>query len=101
MDELNYTKKIGEIENILSAYKKRSLSLAGKVTVLKTLAISKLIQLFTVLPSPPKQYIRDIENIFRNFLWKNKKGRISLDKLCNPIDMGGLNMIHIPTMMCV
>jgi hypothetical protein len=41
----------------------------GKVNVLKTLALSILVQFFTGLPNPPDSVLNDIEEIFYNFLW--------------------------------
>ena len=42
-DTLNWEKKILEIEKLFNAWKKRDLTLFGKITVLKMLAIPKLI----------------------------------------------------------
>ena len=48
----NVNKKIIEIEKVLNLYKKFKLSLIGKVNVIKTLALPKLVYLFAVLPNP-------------------------------------------------
>ena len=42
-DTLNWEKKILEIEKLFNAWKKRDLTLFGKITVIKMLAIPKLI----------------------------------------------------------
>ena len=44
---------------MLLVYQKRYLLLLGKITVIKTLAIPKLIHILSVLPSPGKRYIKN------------------------------------------
>ena len=61
MMELNYCKKINEISQVLTDYSDKGLSLIGKITVIKTLAIPKLVYLFTVLPSPSNKIIQNLE----------------------------------------
>jgi len=95
MIDLNYNIKIGEIENMLGAYQKRRLSLLGKVTVIKTLVIPKLLHIMSVLPSPGGSYIQKLETRFSKFVWNNKRGRISYSNLCKPVDKGGLNLTKI------
>jgi hypothetical protein len=43
---LNYDDKLGQVEKILKSWSKRNLTPFGKVTVIKTLALSKLTYLF-------------------------------------------------------
>ena len=98
MPELNYNSKLGEIEQLLSLYQKRYLSLIGKSTVIKTLAIPKIVHLLSVLPAPPKTFRIKLENVFKNFLWNNKKRRLSYQQLCKGVDEGGIKLTHIDTL---
>ena len=66
---------------MLKAYKQRKLSLIGKITVLKTLAVPKLVYLLKVLPSPSQDLVKKIEKIFRAFIWDNGKPRLTLSQL--------------------
>ena len=50
MVKINYENKILEIEKIFNLYEKHKLSLIGKITVIKTLAIPKIVYLLTTLP---------------------------------------------------
>jgi len=95
MKELNYGTKLGEIKNLLSMYQKRHLSLIGKVMVIKTLAIPKLLHILSVLPSPNKTYLDNLEGMFRKFIWNNGKGRISYEQLCGSTEAGGLKLTNI------
>jgi hypothetical protein len=54
----------------------RNISLIGKVTVIKTLALPILVQLFTVLPDPPIRIVKKFQDIFLIF-----SGLIKLIKL--------------------
>ena len=48
---LNYYPQLEKIQNLLDAWQGRDLSLIGKITIIKALAISKLVYLFTSLPN--------------------------------------------------
>ena len=58
MIKLNYEKKIIEIERLFTSYDKHKLSIIGKVTVIKTLAIPTLVYLLSVLPHPGQTIIK-------------------------------------------
>ena len=51
-------------------------TLAGRVLVIKSLALSKLVHFFIALPTPPKEFMRNINTKFYYFPW-----RASLQKL--------------------
>ena len=52
LEGLNFEKKIIEIEKKFDVYSRFNLSLVGKLTVIKTLALQKLVYLFLVLTTP-------------------------------------------------
>ena len=62
----NFTHNIKKIKRLLSDWSLRNISLIGKVTVIKTLALPILVQTFTVLPDPPFHIIKVIQDIFLN-----------------------------------
>ena len=51
--DLNHHELINKIENILAQWSKRKLTLISRVTVIKSLALSKFTHLFLALPNPP------------------------------------------------
>ena len=55
MKDINYNSKLSDIEKLLKEYKKCCPTLLGKITVINTLAIPKLV-LMSVLPNPDKYY---------------------------------------------
>ena len=53
MSVLNFKAKVIDIRNLLKGWLRRKLTVYGKRTVLKTLALAKLTNTLTVLPSHP------------------------------------------------
>ena len=51
-DEKNFLETITKIQNVLRIWRMRSLTLEGKIIVFKTLAISKIVYLSTMIKVP-------------------------------------------------
>ena len=94
--EYNYENKFEEIENLIKTWNKRFLTPFGKITVIKTLALSKLTYLIMNLPDPNVEFQNKLQNLFYNFLWNGKNNRISKNYVCLSKEEGGLNMVNIP-----
>jgi hypothetical protein len=69
--KLYYDEKRGKIKNIIQSWSKRSFSLFGKVTIIKSLIVPQLTHLLSVLPNPGQNYLTDIDSLIFNFLWDN------------------------------
>lgn len=67
----------------------------GKVTVIKTLALCILVQSVTVLPDPPIHIVKQIQDIFFNFLWNNKVDKVKRNTVIGNYEDGGLKMPHV------
>ena len=91
----NIQTKLPIIKKDLEHWKRRNLSPIGKICIIKTLLLSKLVHLFIALPNPSKQYIKDIEKLLFNFVWGGKIDKIKRTKLIQPPDKDGLSMVHI------
>ena len=61
---------IMSIENLLNQWRRRHLKPLGRITVVKSLAISKIVHLFISLPTPPKDIIHKLNNFFLNLYGK-------------------------------
>ena len=66
----------------------------GKITVIKSLLISRLNHLFISLPNPNENIISNINNIFFNFLWEGP-ARIKKTIIVKQYSDGGLKMINL------
>ena len=91
---LNYAKKIVDMEKLLLQYKKHNLTLMGKVTVVKTLAIPKIVYLLTCLPLPCQTLLERIQKMLKSFIWETTV-RISLKQLEKDVCEGGLKLTNI------
>ena len=93
--ELNMEPKIKEFCNCLKRWKRHSLSLIGKITVIKTFALPKIIYPLTVLENPPIEYINLIKKSMIDFIWDSKPPKIKLKTIIQDYTKGGLKMIEI------
>ena len=96
--ENNFWNKVEEIEKMLSLWFYRYLTPYGKVTIIRTLALSKLSHIALVIPNPSKQMFKRIESILIRFLWNNKSEKVSRYDAKLPENMGGLNLPNIEKM---
>ena len=72
----------------------RHLSLEGKITIFKSLAISKIVYL-ALLTLIPNSFLEELKQIQKTFLWGNKRAKIKHDTLCNNFTEGGLKSVDI------
>ena len=91
----NFSEKIEKMEKVLSNWSYRHLSPFGKVTVIKSLGLSKLSHIALVMPTPTKDMIKKIETIFYNFLWSKKSEKVRREDTKLPVKYGGLGMPDI------
>ena len=64
---INYEGKLQEINTVLVIWMKRKLTPLGKITVIKTLVVSKITHLFITLPDPPATFLHELENVLFQF----------------------------------
>ena len=93
--DLNSKEILVKIKNILNQWSKRKLSLSGKITVIKFLAVSKFVHLFISLPAPPHDLIKELEKMFYKFLWNSGPDRIKRQIVIKNIGCAGLKMIEL------
>nr|BAC82626.1 pol-like protein [Ciona intestinalis] len=85
-----------EIQAVTKPWLARSLSLLGRVTIIKALAIPKLLYKLSVLPvSLPKQFFKEIKRKLFTFLWGSNWERVGRKTLCSNIKEAGLEMIDL------
>ena len=57
---LNFSEKIKKVKNSLSPWTYRDLTYIVRITVIKTLALPLLVQIFTILSNPSVQVLTEI-----------------------------------------
>ena len=95
MIELNYKEKLSQIEKELKQWSKRILTPLGRITILKTLIISKLNHLFISLPNPSDEIINTLQKQLFSFIWQSSTDRIKREILMQHYSKGGLKMLNI------
>ena len=90
-EQENFLQKVSKIQKLFNIWSQRDLSLYGKVTITKTLGLSKLIFVSACIHTTPR-YIDIINRLTTNFVWNNKKPKIKRDTLIGPKDRGGLDL---------
>ena len=90
----NYEEKLADLRASLSCWEFRRLTLLGKITVLKSLIISKLTYILSPLPTNHCA-IDEINSLLFNFLWNGKGGKIKRDVMISEYEHGGLKMTDV------
>jgi exonuclease III len=90
----NFMDRAKEFKRILDMWTQRDLSLIGKITILKSLAFSKIIYQCGVITPPPK-FLEQIIDTAYKFIWNNKKDKVKRKTLIADYKHGGLKMLDI------
>ena len=93
--EINFDSKLEEIKKNFNRWIHRTLTVYGKIVVIKSLALSKLSHLALVLPDLSKNQIKEIEKLAFNFIWDNKPDKVSREHSKLAEKAGGLGMVDI------
>lgn len=89
--EKNIKTKIDKLNTLLNMWKARNITIKGKITVLKNLALPLLLYPFTVLHTKEED-IKAVDKLFFDFIWPNNKHHIKKCTIIQNIENGGLNM---------
>lgn len=84
-----------KIENLCKQWSKRKLTLLGRITIIKSLALAKFIHLFLALPNPPEDLLKRLEKLLYKFLWNSGPDRIKRSIIIKDLAAGGLRMINV------
>lgn len=90
----NYEMCLESIKRLLNNWRWRPLTVLGKITVVKSLVLSKLVHLFMAIPNPPANYFKSLESVVYNFIWKGVD-KVKRSVMIGKIEQGGLNMTHL------
>ena len=85
---------IQKINKQLAIWKRRNLSLQGKVYVIRSLCISKIL-FSTEYFNINDHIVNKLEKILYEYLWDGKKNKVRKDVCVLPRKMGGLGMVDL------
>ena len=90
----NFLSVIKKVENTIRVWKMRWLSLIGRITIFKTLAISKIVYITSICPFPAC-ILTELKKIHKDFIWESKKAKVKHSTLISDYKDGGLRDIDI------
>ena len=95
--KLNFESIEKSLRGLLKGWSWRGLTLLGKIQVIKSFAIPKILYR-VVLISNKKEFIKKVNTLLYSFVWKGKD-KVKRTAFINPVDKGGLKMPNIESMI--
>ena len=96
-DKLNFRESLKSIKKSVTLWRWRGLSLLGRLQIVKTFAIPKFMPKAFVIPTS-EELIKEVNSILYSFIW-NGKDKVKRHALMSDIEMGGLKMLDIDSMI--
>ena len=90
---INYENIIQKSTGILTNWRRRNLSLYGKILIVNTLISSLFVYKMYTVPSMSLQMIKQLNKICSDFIWNGRKPKIAYEKLQNTKKLGGMNLV--------
>ena len=90
----NFFSVISKIKNCLKCWGGRGLTIAGRIQIFKTLAISKILYMST-MRTPPTQFLELLNSIQKDFIWNNSRAKIKHCSIIADYKEGGYKDIDI------
>ena len=83
------------MKKVLRQWKRRRLTINGKISVFKNLVSSMITHILLSLPNPSQTFIDEYENFLKDFLWGGKPAKYRKEILEYPQDFGGLQLHNL------
>ena len=91
-ENMNYNDKLIEVKILFKIWAQRTITPLGRIAVLKSLILSKLIHLWILLPDPPDHFIQKLQKACFQFVWNGKRDKINRKTAVKTVKQGGLNI---------
>ena len=95
-EKYNLLSLISSVKDCLKAWKYRGLTLGGRIQILKSLALSKIVYIGTMI-DVPKQFIEQLNSLQKDFIWNGRRPKIKNSTLIADYVEGGYKDIDIKT----
>jgi hypothetical protein len=93
--KINFNEKFLEVKALYKLWLKRQLTPLGRVAVLKSLILSKLIYLWMLLPNPPDNTVNLIQKSVFKFVWNCKNDKIARKTSTKNVADGGIGIPNV------
>ena len=80
---------------LFNIWSKRFITPLGRVAILKSLILSKLVHLWILLRDPPDDFVNNLQKMCFKFIWNNKQDKISRRTAIKSVKSGGLGVADI------
>lgn len=97
MVDINYENVLSLIRQLIQIWSKRSLTVLGRVTVVKSLLLAKLNYFGQMLPNPSADYLKTLNDLIFKFVWDGKPDKIKRSQMIQDYDLGGVKLPHVLT----
>ena len=91
---INYESRFSSFKSILKTWRVRHLTFYGKITVIKSLALSKLNYCIMTMQTP-LWFVNAVQEEINNFLWDDKPPKIKYKTVISSYEKGGLKLTDI------
>ena len=91
--QLNWKKKLDTISKCIKQWNKRNVTLFGKVKVIKTYLLAKIVYPASVL-SVPSEVVKELKSMLYEYLW-GKRDKVKRTTVTNKRCNGGLDMVDV------
>ena len=89
--KLNYEERFVKIETLFQIWKQRSLSWKGRIMIIKTLILSQVTHLLSMIFTPTR-ILEKLDKLLFKFLWHDKPARVKRETIIAETCDGGLKM---------
>ena len=82
---------LGVLKKTLNMWSQRDISIYGRINIVKTLALSKLVFICSVMEAP-EHFTQEVNKITSEFVWNHKPPKVKRTTILKSKDKGGLDM---------
>ena len=92
----NYNPLVNEVTEMLNRWTNLPISMIGRIHVIKMSILPKFLYYFQTLPlALPISFFDNLNKLFSQFIWNNRKARLRYKLLYLPYDRGGLQLPNL------
>ena len=92
--KMNFYNLVTDCRTLLNIWKKRWLSLVGKIQVFKSLIASKPVYVAT-MKSLPQDVLDELHRMQKEFIWQGKRAKIKHSTMIGSYEKGGLKDVDL------
>ena len=92
---ININNKLESMKKTINAWSCRNFTPVGRITIFKSLIISKIVHIVQSLPTMSQQSFKILDEMAYTFIWNKKRHEVNKKTLCKNIQDGGLKMLNL------